>query len=558
MTETINLIHVTMDNGRVVECPAYTRVGQLAPSEKSPDGLHYLGAVVNNNVVSLAYPLEVNCEVRFVTLADADGERIYRRSVSFLLAKVVKELHPKAVFSVEHSLGTAFYCSFQLDGEPGIAEDQLEQIERRMRELINRNVPIERRRISYADAVRQFEQEQQWDKFNLLRFSNPPKIVTYWCEGFSDIAHGPLTASTGALGVFRLIRYPPGFLIQFSSRANPMEPAPFEAQPHLFNVFKEHKEWGRILGVNTVGRLNEIIFSHEIGDFIKIAEAFHEKKVAHIADHIHANRGRLRWVLIAGPSSSGKTTFAKRLAVQLRVNGLRPVTISTDNYFVDREHTPKDERGEYDYENLETIDLPLFDEHLRRLDNREEVAMPKFNFERGARDEHVHKLKPGEDDILIVEGIHALNPRLSAVIPSAHKVKIYVSALTQLNLDFHNRIATTDNRLIRRLVRDRKFRGHSALRTLEMWPNVRRGEEKWIFPFQQEADITFNSALDYELAVLKYFAEPLLAEVKPMHPQYGEARRLLDFLSSFLGVPSDLVPPTSILREFIGKSSFHY
>ena len=310
--------------------------------------------------------------------------------------------------------------------------------------------------------------------------------------------------------------------------------------------------------MTNVGRLNELIAAQETGDFIKTTEAFHEKKIAQIADLVCGKQPRVRWLLIAGPSSSGKTTFAKRLAVQLRVNGVRPVTISVDNYFVDRAHTPKDEKGENDYEHIEAIDLKLFHEHLRTLDEGGEIDVPSFNFHEGRREYKGTKLRLAEDQMAILEGIHGLNPRLTEVIQPPHKFKVYISALTQLNLDSSNRISTTDNRLIRRMVRDNQFRGHPALTTMGMWPSVRRGEKTWIFPYQDQADIAFNSALDYELAVLKPFVEPLLAEVKPHHEHYGEARRLQDFLRSFLVIPADLVPPTSILREFIGKSSFRY
>jgi uridine kinase len=478
------------------------------------------------------------------------------------LAKTVREIFPTARFSVEHSLGSGFYCHFELNGQEGahqgISNEQLDAIDQRMRELAAKNIPIERRKISFTDAMKQFEAENQLDKYNLLRFRNPPKIVVFWCDGFSDLGHGSLAENTGALAYFKLIPYPPGFVIQFPERENPEKMARFEPQPQLFNIFKEHKEWGRILGVSTVGRLNEIIAKGEIGDFIKIAEAFHEKKIAQIADQIYANRNRLKWILIAGPSSSGKTTFAKRLAVQLKVNGLRPVTISTDNYFVDRENTPRDEAGEFDFENIETIDLPLLNEHMEKLDHGEEVELPHFNFEAGKREFRGERLKIANDQMVLVEGIHSLNPRLTRSVPVEHKLKVYISALTQLNIDSNNRISTTDNRLIRRLVRDHMFRNNSALTTLTMWPSVRRGEKTWIFPHQQEADIVFNSALDYELAVLKTLAEPLLAEVKPDMPQYAETRRMQEFLASFLTVSDHLVPPTSILREFIGRSSFRY
>ncbi|HBA85774.1 MAG TPA: hypothetical protein DCZ95_16955 [Verrucomicrobia bacterium] len=558
MQETNNHITVKFEDGRKTECAPQTQVKTLAPAKRAPSGLHYLGALVNNEVVSMSYPLDVDCTIQFVTLAEHHGWLIYRNSLAFLLAKTVKELFPSAMFLIEHSLGNAFYCTFEINGRKEIAQEELDAIDKRMRDAVARDVPIRRRKGSYTEAVLQFEKESQWDKFNLLRYSNPPKIVMYVCEGFSDLMHAPFAMSTGALPYFRLVRYPPGFVIQFPERWNPSHLPPFEPQPHLFQIFKEHKEWGRILGVNTVGRLNEIVTKREIGDFIKIAEAFHEKKIARIADHIAEHRNRLKWILIAGPSSSGKTTFAKRLAVQLRVNGFKPLTISVDNYFVDREKTPKTETGEYDFENIETIDLELFNKHLKMLDEGAEVELPYFNFQAGRQEFRGEKLKINHDEIVIVEGIHALNPRLSHILPADRKYRVYVSALTQLNLDFHNRISTTDNRLIRRLIRDHHFRGNSALMTLQMWPNVRQGEKKWIFPFQQEADIAFNSALDYELAVLKPYVEALLYEVKPSDPQYAEARRLLGFVSRFLSITADLVPPTSILREFIGKSAFHY
>lgn len=552
-------ITVILSDGQTVQCAPQTVVADLmSKAECKSSRLPYLGALVNNDVVSLTYPLEVDCQVELLTMEDPNGWRMYRRSLAFVLAKAVNDVYPEARFSIEHSLGSGLYCNFEMQGEVGISSEQLEAIDRRMMELVRQNVPIERRKISFAEAVGQFEQEKQWDKYNLLRFRNPPKIVVYSCEDFTDLAHGPLAPSTGALTHFNIISYPPGFVIQYPERDTAPHMPPFERQPHLFQIFKEHKEWGRIVDVQTVGQLNEIVANGEIGDFIKISEAYQEKKIAQIADKIAAGRDRINWVCIAGPSSSGKTTFSKRLAVQLRVNGLRPVTISVDDYFVDRERTPRDEQGEYDFEHIETIDLELLNDHLERLDRGEEVEMPKFNFGNGMRTYkgHTLRIKPGQ--MVIIEGIHALNPRLTATIPPEHKFKIYISALTQLNLDFQNRISTTDNRLVRRMVRDHQFRGNSALGTLQMWPSVRRGEKRWIFPFQKEADAAFNSALDYELAALKTLAEPLLREVKPYHPQYAEARRLLDFLECFLSIPIDHIPPTSILREFMGKSSFRY
>jgi uridine kinase len=558
MNTNLNTITITLDSGTQTHCAAGTPVRDILPRRRSSAGLDYLGALVNNDAVSLSYPVEVDSNVSLLTRGDPHGFQIYYRSMCFLLAKTIKELFPDAHFAVQHSLGTGIFCSFEMNGKAGISEEQLQSIDRQMRAMVERDVPIERRKIAFTEAVHRFEQERQLDKYNLLRFRNPPKVATCWCENFSDLDHGPLALSTAALSLFKLIWYPPGFVLQLPEQENPNQLRAFEPQPQLFQIFQEHKEWGRILGVSTVGRLNEIIANREIGEFIKIAEAFHEKKIAQIADHIQEHRDQIKWALIAGPSSSGKTTFAKRLAVQLRVNGLRSVTISVDSYFINRAQTLLDETGKPDFENIETVDLPLFNEHLMRLDKGEEVELPSFNFEKGCREHRGNKLRIEADQIVLVEGIHGLNPRLTQSVPTSRKLRIYISALTQLNLDSNNRISTTDNRLVRRMVRDNNYRGNSALETLNRWPSVRRGEKTWIFPYQQEADIAFNSALDYELAVLKPFVEPLLVEIKPHHPQYAEARRLLAFLSSFLGVSDHLVPPTSILREFIGRSSFRY
>jgi uridine kinase len=551
-------IEVRVAGREPLRVPVGTTVRDLPGSETDAAGLRHLGALVNNDAVTLTYPLEVDCDVELLTIRHPQGWRIYRNSVAFLLAKTVRELHPAAEFAVEHSLGTGFYCRFALDGRSGATAERCAAIEARMHETARADRPIERRKVAFAQAMTAFEAEGQRDKYDLLRFRNPPKVVVYECEGFTDLAHGVLADRTGALDHFRIIAHPPGFVLQLPDRDRAPEIAPFDPQPQLFRIFQEHKEWGRILGLRTVGDLNRLIADGEIHDLVRIAEAFHEKKIAEIADHIHRHRDRLRWVLIAGPSSSGKTTFVKRLAVQLRVNGLRTAGLSVDNYFVDRARTPRDESGAYDFEHLDAVDLDLLGEHLRALDEGREIELPVFDFGTGARTFRGERLRRDGDQIVLIEGIHALNPRLTAAVPSERKFRVYISALTQLNLDCHNRIATTDNRLLRRLVRDRLFRGHDARRTLEMWPSVRRGEKRWVFPYQGEADVAFNSALDYELAVLKPMAEPLLTEVKPFHAPYAEARRLMEFLGSFLTVSAALVPPNSILREFIGRSSFRY
>ncbi|MGQ9662317.1 MAG: nucleoside kinase [Kiritimatiellia bacterium] len=549
---------VSLDGGQPFPCASGTEVGSLAPGPFSAEGLPYIGALVNNDVSSLSYPLTVNSEVRFLTMADPHGCRIYCRSLCFLLAKVVKEFYPQAQFSVEHSMGPGIYCSFHHPDGCGITQAELVRLENELRAIVARDLPIQRKKIAYMDAVRELEHTRQFDDLNLLRYRNPPRVVLHSCDGFNDLAHGPLAVRTGVLDRFRLIHYPPGFILQLPEPDKPQEIPPFEDQPHLFQIFQEHKEWGRILGVATVGQLNQIIAEGKIESFIWTAEALHEKKIAKIADEIALRSNRVRVVLIAGPSSAGKTTFAKRLTTQLRVNGLRPVTISTDDYFVGEAETPRDEDGKPDYEHIEAVDISLFNQHLAALIDGKEVSVPRFNFEKKVREYTGRKLKIERDQIIIVEGIHGLNPRLTHMLPRETTFRIYVSALTQLNLDSRNRISTTDNRLLRRLVRDRKFRGHSALQTLQLWPSVRRGENRWVFPFQREADATFNSALDYELAVLKPLAEPLLMEIKPCHPEYAEARRLSEFLLNFLPVPDWPVPRTSILREYIGGSGFRY
>jgi uridine kinase len=491
-------------------------------------------------------------------MADPHGWRVYRHSLSFLTAKALRSLFPGAAFTVEHSFGGGLYWSFHMAGQEGITPEQLAQLDRHMRALVDADLPIRRRKVSFADAVAQFEAAGEEDKLKLLQYRNPPHVVIHVCEDFSDLAHGPLAPSTGALSRFRLIDYDQGFVLDMPDRDHPTPLGRFEDQPHLFHIYQEHKHWGRILGVSTVGRLNEIIAQGEIEAFMRTAEALHEQKLAHIAETVASHRDRIRIILVAGPSSAGKTTFAKRLTTHLTVHGLRPVTIGTDDYFVGPEHNPADEHGNPDYEHLEAVDLPLFNTHLRALADREEVELPTFNFQAKAREYRGRRLRLAPDQMLIVEGIHGLNPRLAAEVAPDRKYRIYVSALTQLNVDANNRISTTDNRLMRRMVRDARYRGHSALDTLRLWPSVRRGEKRWIFPFQREADATFNSALDYELAVLKPKVEPLLMHIKPMVPEYAEARRLSEFLLNFLPADDRAVSRTSILREYIGGSAFRY
>ncbi len=552
-------ISVAIEGGESAVLPCDTPVGALAPAPAA-SGLPWIAALVNNDLVSLSYPLSVNSHVRFLNASDAHGWRVYRRSLCFLLGMAVRDAAPDADFSVEHSFGLGLYCSFHTrDGNShGIRPDELERIDRRMRDLVAQDLPIDRCKIAYCDAVSAFTLSGQRDKLNLLWHRNPPRVVMHRCGTFSDLAHGPLAPRTGLLDRFQLIHYPPGFVLHLADRSDPNVIPPFEDQPQLFHIFQEHKDWGRILGVNTVGRMNEVIAEGNFGRFVQTSEALHEKKLARIADQIAAARDRVRIVLVAGPSSSGKTTFAKRLTTQLLVNGLQPVTIGTDDYFVGEDLNPRDEDGNPDYEHIEAVDLELFNRQLIELIQGNEVERPAFDFIRKRRVWTGEAMRLHPEQVLIVEGIHGLNPQLTHLVPALQKFRIYVSALTQLSVDSNNRISTTDNRLLRRLVRDHRHRGHSALHTLRMWASVRRGEKRWIFPFQREADATFNSALDYELAVLKRLAEPLLCQVKPDQPEYTEARRLTEFLLNFLPAEDRGVPGISILREFIGGSALSY
>jgi uridine kinase len=540
--------------------PVHTRVRDVLDQQEDPvSGLPYLGALVNNDVCSLDYPLAMNCEVLPITFLDRHGSRVYRRTLAFLLAKAVTRCFPDAKFAIEHSLGDAYYCSFHMNGNPGIRKSELSEIESCLCGIINDDIPIYRRALSYAEAEARLRAQGLTDKLNLLHYRNPPMITVYQCKAFTDAGLGILAPRSGAVPCFKILEYEPGFVIQFpkwDAGTQRLVLTEFERQPHLFQVFQDHKKWGRVIGVNTVGDLNRLVAEKKEKDFIRISETRHEKHLGDIADRIARRHDLLKWILIAGPSSAGKTTSSKRLMVHLQVNGLRPVRMELDNYFRGRQHTPKHADGSYDFEHIDTIDLELLNDHLQKLDRGEEIELPTFNFIKGEPEYLGNRMKLAEDQVVVIEGIHALNPRLTDQLPAAHKFRIYINALTQLKLDNHNRLSTTDLRLIRRIIRDFNHRGHSALQTLSMWPSVRHGEKRWIFPFQQEADVTFNSSLDYELAVLKPYAEPLLHSVKPTDAVYGEARRLQDFLELVVGTSQDQVPPHSLLREFIGGSIY--
>ena len=519
-------------------------------------GSDIVGAFVNNNAVSLSYKVEINSEIIPITLNDRTGTDMYRRSLSFLLAIASKQLFRDRRLVIGHSLGRGYFYYF--DGINNISPKDLSALEKRMRELVEKDLPIERDVMAYLDAVDYFKRNNQPDTALLLENRNDPKIPIYRCGNFIDLAHSPLVPSTGVLKVFELMNYPPGFLLRYPPFRQPNKISPFQENPILFSIYQEYKNWGKILNVASVGSLNRLINRGEIHQFIQVAEALHNKKIAEIADKICEKKDKIKIVLIAGPSSSGKTTFSKKLAIQLKVLGRNPVTVSLDDYFLPRELTPRDENGNYNFEALEALDIELLNEHLIKLLRGEQVEIPDFDFHTGRRKPTSKPFKLPERGILIMEGIHGLNDKLTPLVDREKKYKIYVSALTQLNLDDHTRISTTDNRLIRRMVRDYKFRGHSALTTLSMWHSVRKGEHNYIFPFQNSADSAFNSALDYELAVLKVYAEPLLKTIKSDKPEYNEAQRLLSFLDNFSPLPGKWVPSQSILREFIGDSAFKY
>lgn len=518
-----------------------------------PDNKDYIAAKVNNEITSLSFPLKIDCSVEFITNSDQHGMIIYRRGLSFLLEKVTARIFPDNPLVIGHSLGPGYY--FELENKT-ISAKEVKNLEEEMHEEVEKDIPIYREKISYMKALEHFKNMKRDDKYKLISGFNMSKLTIYRCEDFFQVLNWPTVDRTGVLKTFSLIYYPPGFILQFPRKSAPDKVAKFVEQKKISEVYREYREWGKVLKIDTVGCLNGIISNHQIRNFIQVAEALHAKKVDQLATEIYNRRKNVRLICIAGPSSSGKTTFSKRLAIQLQTLKLKPVTISVDNYFVDRNKTPLNEDGTPNYETIDALNLELLNEHLRALLNGEEINLPKYNFITGKSTLDKKTMKINEDEIIVIEGIHCLNEKLTYVVPKKNKYKIYVSVLTQMNIDNNNRIPTTDNRLIRRMVRDYKYRGHSAIDTMKMWPGVRKGEEKYIFPFQNDADGYFNSALDYELGILRANAEPLLLQIKPYHEEYAEAQRLLKMLSYFLFIQPKDVPATSILCEFIGGSFF--
>lgn len=514
-----------------------------------------VSARVNNKVEGMHYRVYNSKDVEFLDMTSSSGSRAYTRTLFFVLCKAVQDIYPATDVVIDIPVSNGFYVDIRL-GRPVVDED-VNIIRRRMQEIIDARMPIRRFTVPTEEAVALFQEKGDVEKVKLLKTSGSIYTTYYKIGDYVDYYYGTLLTNTSQLYLFGLEKYYDGMLLRIPSLKNPDVLGEMTRQDKMFEIFKEHHRWQSILGIRTVGDFNQAIDANYSTDIINISEALQEKKIAKIAEEIASRKG-VKLVLLAGPSSSGKTTSCKRLSIQLAVNGLKPLQISLDDYFVDREKTPKDASGEYDYESIYALDLDLINEQFNALFRGEEVELPKYDFQSGKSKKSGNKLKMNDNNVLVVEGIHALNPELTAHIPQEQIFRVYASALTTILLDNHNYIPTTDNRLLRRIIRDYKYRGVSAQETIHRWPSVRAGENKWIFPFQENADAMLNTAMLYELAVIKTQAEPLLQQVPENCEEYAEAYRLLKFLKYFKGIPYNNLPPTSLLREFLGGSSFHY
>ena len=514
-----------------------------------------VSARVNNKVEGMHYRVYNSKDVEFLDMTSSSGSRAYTRTLFFVLCKAVQDIYPATDVVIDIPVSNGFYVDIRL-GRPVVDED-VNIIHRRMQEIIDARMPIRRFTVPTEEAVALFQEKGDVEKVKLLKTSGSIYTTYYKIGDYVDYYYGTLLTNTSQLYLFGLEKYYDGMLLRIPSLKNPDVLGEMTRQDKMFEIFKEHHRWQSILGIRTVGDFNQAIDANHATDIINISEALQEKKIAKIAEEIASRKG-VKLVLLAGPSSSGKTTSCKRLSIQLAVNGLKPLQISLDDYFVDREKTPKDASGEYDYESIYALDLDLINEQFNALFRGEEVELPKYDFQSGKSKKSGNKLKMNDNNVLVVEGIHALNPELTAHIPQEQIFRVYASALTTILLDNHNYIPTTDNRLLRRIIRDYKYRGVSAQETIHRWPSVRAGENKWIFPFQENADAMLNTAMLYELAVIKTQAEPLLQQVPENCEEYAEAYRLLKFLKYFKGIPYNNLPPTSLLREFLGGSSFHY
>lgn len=517
-----------------------------------------VAARVNYKVEDLNFLIYKPKDIEFIDSSTSSGMRVYVRTLSMVLAKAISELHPEVYLRIEHPISKGYYCRLQYLKEP-ISEKLIKEIKNRVNEIISEAKPIFCEEKQTTEVKLLFsKQAHHLDKLSLFETLGNPYCRFFRIDDYIDYYNGVLLPSTDYLQLFDIIPYYDGVLLVIPNRTNPLELEKVSLQPKIFDIFKEFLGWNKIMNLNNVGEFNIACRNNQSFNLIKVSEALHEKKVAHIADMISQRGKQVRLVLVSGPSSSGKTTFSKRLSIQLMVCGLKPLSISLDNYFVNREETPLDINGEWDFEHLHALDLNLFNQHIRQLLDGEEIEVPFFNFENGKRVYNGQKLRLNDENILILEGIHALNPDLLPGISKDVTFKVYVSPLTTISIDNHNWIPTTDTRLLRRIIRDYRYRNYTARETIARWPSVRRGEEEWIYPFQENADVMFNSSLLFEFAVLKKHAEPILAEVPKYCDEYTEAHRLIKFLNYFVAIPDREIPPTSLLREFVGGSSFRY
>lgn len=537
-----------------VEMGEHKKIVDIFKNEIENSKEEIIACKCNNKVRSLNYEPEEGEKVEFLDISTADGMRIYVRGLLLIMSKAFNKLYPDALLTVNYQLPNATFC--QIDNMK-TTEEMIKNVSDEMKKIIDANYDINKVVMTKEEAKKFYDKEQTIRGKLQLDNKDKDTVSLYFCEDYYNYFYGVMPISTGYTKIFDLKVYNNGFLIRYPSRKNPNKLEEYKENKKLLNTLQEYEDIHRVLGINTIYKLNKEILNGNEKELILLAEALHEKKISDIADKI-VNKNDVKVVLIAGPSSSGKTTFAKRLGLQLRLNGLKPVTISVDNYFVERTETPLDENGNYNFECLEAIDLKLFNHDLIELLKGNEILMPTFNFKTGHKEYTGETMKLGKDEILVIEGIHCLNDELTSAIPRENKYKIYISNLTVLNIDYFNRISTTDSRLIRRIVRDYKFRSYNAIHTLQIWNSVNRGEEQYIYPFQEEADSMFNTSLIYEFCVLKKFAVPLLESINSSYAEYSEARRLLEFLKYFETIDIENVPKNSLLREFIGDSIFEY
>ena len=543
---------IKFSNGQVLEGPLNTTIEEFVKAGSFPAEPVPVACLVNGQLRELTYHADRDLEVHLLTLADSDGLRVYRRSLTFLLVAVAQEIFPDVKIVIDYGLNFgALYC--QVEGGPPFTPDQLKQIEARMRELVAADAPIRKERVSLAEAEALFKAGDMDDKMRLLKSRRKPYLTIYTLNNYKGYMHGYKAPSAGYLKIFAVDAYGDGFVLRYPRPNSPNQLQPIVDYPKLVSVFNEYGNWTSRLGIRDVGELNEVVTRGNLLQAVLVSEALQEQRISQIATLLASVRGRVRLVLISGPSSAGKTSFSKRLAIQLMAHGIRPITLGLDDFLVEREDTPRDDEGDYDFESLYSQDLELFNTTLLGLIDGKTVTLPHYNFFTGNR-QWGDTVSITEEYMIIVEGIHGMDPDLVPHIPPDKIFRIYVSALTQLNLDRHNRIPTTDTRLLRRIIRDAQHRGYIAKDTISRWPKVRKGEHTWIFPYQENANVMFNSALVYELAVIKPLAEPLLLQIEPGKPEHVEAKRLLSFLDWFEPCPADFVPDNSILREFIGGS----